>query len=71
MAAIVGMRTAERLWASMPLTMLMMAIELGETNQDRGQSQTEHEAVFMAQLTLLMLEEAPPEELVWLGQAGE
>ena len=73
---ICALVAAERLWTSMPVAAMAMtakgmAIELGRAGSDPGQSQAEHDAVFVASLTLLMLEEAPPDELVWLGQGGE
>lgn len=65
---VVALRAFERLRASAPSSMLGFCWRRGDTGGEPGLGPAEHEAVFVANLTLVMLEAASPDELVWLGR---
>lgn len=65
---VVALRAFERLRASAPSSMLGLCWQRGDTGSEPGLGPAEHEAVFVANLTLVMLEAASPDELVWLGK---
>ena len=64
---VFALRAFERVRPSVPSMMMGVCWARGGCGGDPGLEPAEHEAVFLANLTMVMLETISPDELMWFG----